>query len=253
MLEIVHVPLLIDNYGYLLHDPDTGATAVVDPSQAAPVLKILKERNWKLTSILNTHHHYDHVDGNEEIKAHTNCNVIGSYTDRNRIPEIDQTVREGDEITIGNSKAKILEIPGHTVGHIAFWFAAEQAIFCGDTLFSLGCGRLFEGSPEQMWTSLRRLAQLPRDTKVYCGHEYTQANADFALEVDPHNPTLQDYRHRIADLRQDDLPTVPSTIDIEVKCNPFLRAPQLAQSLGLPEDIAPHEAFAELRRRKDQW
>ena len=253
MLQIVQLPLLKDNYGYLLHDNDTSDTAVVDPSEASPVLEALKQRGWDLKYILNTHHHFDHVGGNKELKAATGCTIICSHTDLVRIPEADKGVREDQQLSIGNSTAQIIELPGHTIGQIAFYFANEKAIFCGDTLFSLGCGRLFEGTPAQMWNSLLRLAGLPRDTKVYCGHEYTEANGRFALSIDPNNQALRDYCHHVADLRAARKPTIPSTIDLETKTNPFLRAPQLISALGLPDSTLPHEAFAKIRQLKDNF
>lgn len=252
-LEIVPIPLLADNYAYLLHDHTAGQTAVLDPSEAAPVLKALQQRGWTLNLILNTHHHFDHVGGNADLKAHTACKIIGSHHDRLTIPDLDQDVREGDEITVGNACAKIIEIPGHTIGHIAYWFYDHKAVFTGDTLFSLGCGKLFEGTPAQMWNSLRRLADLPRDTHVYCGHEYAEANGRFALAIDPHNSALQAYCAHVADLRAEGRPSVPSTIEIEVEANPFLRAPHLIEALDLDPRSTPEDAFAELRRRKDRF
>jgi hydroxyacylglutathione hydrolase len=252
-LEIAQIPLLTDNYAYLLIDHKTGQTAVVDPSEAAPVLNVLEKRHLKLNFILNTHHHPDHVGGNVELKAATGCTIICSHTDKPRIAGVDKDVSEGDEVAIGSSKAIVMEIPGHTVGHIAFYFPDYQAVFCGDTLFSLGCGRMFEGTPEQMWNSLRRLADLPPETKVYCGHEYTEANGRFALSLDPHNHALLDYCHHVADRRRENLSTVPSTIKIEAEANPFLRAPMLIEALGLPRNTAPHLAFAEMRKLKDHF
>jgi hydroxyacylglutathione hydrolase len=252
-LEIVQLPLLTDNYGYLLIDHRTGQTAVIDPSEADPILRVLERRNLKLNYILNTHHHHDHVGGNLELKKATGCAIICSHTDKPRIPGADRDVSEGDELAIGSSKATVMEIPGHTVGHIAFYFPEYHAVFSGDTLFSLGCGRLFEGTPEQMWNSLRRLADLPPETKVYCGHEYTEANGRFALSLDPHNHALQDYCHHVADRRRENLSTVPSTIEIEAEANPFLRAPMLNKALGLPEGTHPAEAFSKMRKMKDHF
>lgn len=255
MLDIIQVPLLRDNYAYVLHDAASGETAVLDPSSSLPILELLEQKGWRLTYILNTHHHFDHTGGNEDIKARTSCKIVSSYTDRERIPGgADMTLKEGDAISIGSSTASILEIPGHTIGDIAFYFPQEQAVFCGDALFSLGCGKMFEGTPEQMWNSLRRLADLPRDTKLYCGHEYTQANGQFALSVDPHNDALKNYLHQVEDLRREGRPTVPSTIAIEVAANPFLRAPAIVNESGeLGISPAPHDAFAHLRHKKDQF
>lgn len=252
-LEILIIPLLQDNYGYLLINHATNSTAAIDPSEADPILRILERRNLRLHYILNTHHHHDHVGGNLALKEATGCSIICSHTDLPRIPGADQGLREGDEFLLGPSRAMVMEIPGHTVGHIAFYFPENRAVFCGDTLFSLGCGRMLEGTPQQMWNSLRRLADLPPETKVYCGHEYTEANSRFALSVDPHNHALQDYAHHVADRRRDEMFTIPSTIDIEAKTNPFLRAPLLAKNLGLPDNVLPHEAFAVLRKMKDDY
>ncbi len=252
-LEIAQIPLLTDNYAYLLIDHRTGQTAIVDPSEADPIIRVLERRHLKLNYILNTHHHSDHVGGNVQLKKETGCKIICSHTDKPRIKGADQGVSEGDELLIGSSKAIVMEIPGHTVGHIAFYFPEYHAVFCGDTMFSLGCGRLFEGTSEQMWNSLRRLADLPPETKVYCGHEYTEANGRFALSLDPHNHVLQDYCHHVADKRRENLSTVPSTIEIEVEANPFLRAPMLVDALGLPVGTLPHEAFAEMRKQKDSF
>ncbi len=252
-LEIATIPLLTDNYGYLLIDHRTGQTAVVDPSEADPILRVLERRHLKLNYILNTHHHHDHVGGNLELKKATGCEIICSHLDKSRVPGADLGVGEGDEVMIGSSKATVMEIPGHTVGHIAFYFPEYQAVFSGDTLFSLGCGRLFEGTPAQMWNSLRRLADLPPETRVYCGHEYTEANGRFALSIDPHNTALLDYCHHVTERRQDNLFTVPSTVDTEAKSNPFLRAPLLAKAMNLPDTTQPAEAFATMRAMKDKF
>lgn len=255
MLEIIQVPLLRDNYAYVLHDAASGDTAVLDPSSSLPILELLDAKGWTLNYILNTHHHFDHTGGNEDIKSRTNCKIVSSYTDRERIPGgADITLKEGDEFSLGASTANIMEIPGHTIGDIAYYFAQEQAVFCGDALFSLGCGKMFEGTPEQMWNSLRRIADLPRDTKLYCGHEYTQANGQFALSVDPHNDALKNYLHQVDDIRREGRSTVPSTIAIEVAANPFLRAPAIVTELGeLGPAPSPHDAFAHLRHKKDQF
>lgn len=251
-LEIELVPLLRDNYGYLLRDPQTGACGVVDPSEAAPVLAAARARGWTITHILNTHHHPDHTGGNLAIKAATGAMIIGPKADEARIPGIDLAVAEGERFRLGAAEAEILFIPGHTRGHIAYWFPESAALFCGDTLFALGCGRLFEGTPDQMWSSLGKLRRLPGDTRVYCGHEYTQANARFALTVDGGNAALAERARRIDALRAEGRPTIPSTMAEERATNPFLRAddPGLAAALGLPAKD-PVAVFAEVRRRKD--
>ena len=250
-LKIVQVPMLNDNYGYILHDPETSDTAVVDPSEAAPILNILNKNHWQLRYILNTHHHWDHIGGNKELKTQTGAKIICSKEDKHRIEGASAGMSEGSEFHIGRAPVQVIEIPGHTYGHIAFYLPTEYAVFCGDTMFSLGCGKLFEGTPAQMWNSLRRLGDLPEATNVYCGHEYTQSNAKFALSVDSNNNSLQAYAHYIDDLRGEGRSTVPSTIGQELLCNPFLRAPLLKENIGLSLNASPEEAFAKLRVMKD--
>ncbi|QXP84962.1 hydroxyacylglutathione hydrolase [Methylococcus sp. Mc7] len=252
MLEILQIPALEDNYVYLLHEPDSGATAAVDPAIAGPVLEALDTRGWRLSHVLNTHHHGDHVGGNLELKAVTGCTVVGAAGDRHRIPGIDVVLKDGEEFRIGSASARMLEVPGHTSGHVAFWFEADGALFCGDTLFALGCGRLFEGSAEQMWRSLERLRALPPEAKVFCAHEYTQANARFAVTVEPGNPALRERLGRVEALRREGRATVPSSLGEELATNPFLRpeSPEIREGLGLP-DAPDVEVFAEIRRRKD--
>ena len=253
-MEITLVPLLTDNYGYLLHDPSSKETAIVDPSEAAPVLEAAAARGWKLTHILNTHHHPDHSGGNLGIKQATGAKVVGPAPDRERIPGIDVALGEGERFRLGNAEAEVLFIPGHTKGHIAFHFAGKRAVFCGDTLFSLGCGRMFEGTPPMMWASLDKLRQLPGETRIFCGHEYTEANARFAVSIDPGNPVLRARERQVAELRGANRPTIPSTMAEERAANPFLRAdnPALAAAIGLP-GAEPHEVFGEIRRRKDSF
>ena len=252
-LEIIQVPLLRDNYGYLLVDRHSRKTAMIDPSEAEPVLKLLKSHKLKLDFILNTHHHPDHTGGNEILKGETACEIICSSFEKSKIPFADKGVNEGDKINIGKTQLIVMELPGHTIGALAFYAPSEDAVFCGDTLFSLGCGRLFEGTAAEMWNSLRRLADLPRRTKIYCGHEYTEGNSRFALSLDPHNQALRYYCHRVANLRKEGLSTVPSTLETELEANPFLRAPLLINELGLAPETSPQEAFAEIRKRKDMF
>ena len=253
-MDIALVPLLTDNYGYLLHDPHSGETAAVDPSEAAPVLAAARKRGWRLTHVLNTHHHADHTGGNLGIKEETGCAIVGPAPDRARIPGIDVALGEGEEFRLGDRTAMVLFIPGHTRGHIAFHFAGERAVFCGDTLFSLGCGRMFEGTAPMMWASLDKLRHLPAETRVYCGHEYTAANARFAVTVDPGNPALRRRERQVAELRAGAEPTVPWTMGEERAANPFLRAddPAFAAALGLA-DRPPADVFGEIRRRKDNF
>ena len=253
-LEIEQIPVLSDNYVYLAREPKSGAVAVVDPAVAPPVLARAEELGWRITHILNTHHHPDHVGGNLEIKQATGCTIVGPKPDRDRIPGIDVEVDDGDRYSFGRADAEVFFVPGHTRGHIAYWFAGSNALFCGDTLFALGCGRLFEGTPEQMWASLSRLRALPPETRVYCAHEYTQANARFALSVDGGNHALVERAEEIDRTRAAGRPTVPSTLGQEVATNPFLRAddPGLAAAIGLA-GAEPVEVFAEVRQRKDNF
>jgi hydroxyacylglutathione hydrolase len=253
-LSVELIPLLRDNYAYLIRDPDSDAAGVVDPSVADGVLQYLAKRNVKLTHIFNTHHHWDHTGGNGEIKAATGAIVVGPHADEDRIPDIDVALREGETYQFGSKTAEVYDIPGHTRGHIAFFFRADKALFCGDTLFALGCGRMFEGTPQQMWGSLAKLRELPDDTRIFCGHEYTQANCAFALTVEPENSDLQQRWQEIDKLRAAGQPTIPSTMGLERRTNPFLRAdqPTVAANVGLAGKD-PVRVFAEVRRRKDAF
>lgn len=252
--EIELVPALSDNYVYLAHDPETGATAVVDPAEADPVLAALDRKGWKLTHILNTHHHMDHIGGNAELKERFGVPIIGPRADAARIPDMDVEVGDGDTYTVGSQTAKVFDTPGHTSGHIAFWFADSDALFCGDTLFVLGCGRMFEGTPEQFWSSLSKLRSLPDSARVYCGHEYTQSNARFALSVEKDNADLQAKAQQVDALRAEGKPTVPGLLGEEKKTNPFLRAdvPSVQEAVGMA-GRDPTAVFAEIRRRKDSF
>ena len=252
MLNIHLVPCLKDNYAYLVHEPQSNAVAIVDPSEAAPVLEALKKYQLKLTHIFNTHHHWDHTGGNVELKKETGAKITGPKHDADRIPGIDIGVAEGDTVELGRARAQILDIPAHTKHHIAFWFGTDNAVFTGDTMFAMGCGRLFEGTPARMWTSLNKLAALPGETRVYCGHEYTLSNGKFALTVEPNNAVLRKRLAEVERLRADNKPTIPSTIAQERETNPFLRAASrdLRAALGMP-DASDVDVFAETRKRKD--
>ena len=254
MLEIKTLPVLSDNYIYLIHDPVSLETAVVDPALAQPVLDVLQAKSWQLTYILNTHHHADHVGGNVHIKQLTNCKVIAAQADWDRIPGIDQGVKEGDVITLGQHKANVIATPGHTRAHIVYHFAEDKLLFCGDTLFVMGCGRLFEGTAEQLWHSLQKLKVLPAETKVYCTHEYTQSNGRFALTVEPENQKLQQKMIEVNRLRSSNLPTVPTTIAEEQTTNPFFREDSIAlqKNIGM-DNKTPVEIFAQTRRLKDSF
>lgn len=255
MLTIDYLPVLNDNYIYLLHESSTQKTAAVDPALAEPVIEMLKERGWRLDYIFNTHHHGDHVGGNLQLKQATGCKIVGAAADRARIPGIDIAVKEGDQIQLGSCNFKIINTPGHTLGHIVYYCAESQALFCGDTLFSMGCGRLFEGTAEQMWHSLQKLKALPGDTRIYCAHEYTQANGRFALTLEADNPDLQQRMHEVAALREKNRPTLPSTIALEMATNPFLRehSPSLRKAVTANDADTPAQVFAKARLLKDRF
>jgi len=253
-LEIHQIPVLNDNYLYLFKDPDTNNVGIVDPAVADPVLEKLDALGWTLTHIINTHHHMDHTGANLELKSKTGCVIVGAKCDANRIPGIEILLEDGDSFEFGSQTAKIFEVPGHTIGHIAYWFEESAALFCGDTLFALGCGRLFEGSPAQMWDSLKRFRDLPDQTQIYCAHEYTEANARFAITVEPQNKALELRFADILEKRANNIPTVPSTIAEEKATNPFMRpdSADLQSTLGMiGADLVG--VFTETRRRKDSF
>jgi hydroxyacylglutathione hydrolase len=254
MLEILQIPVLQDNYIYLLRDTDSGLTAAIDPAVADAVIDVLTEKSWQLDYIFNTHHHGDHVGANLQLKQQTGCKIVGSAADQARIPGIDIMLGDGDLVKLGNQSFQVIDTPGHTLGHIVYYSADSQALFCGDTLFSLGCGRLFEGSAEQMWLSLEALKALPVETRVYCAHEYTAANGRFALSVDADNPQLRQRIDQVAKLRQQNRPTLPSTIGLELATNPFFRADNVSirSNIGMTEQSSL-AVFRQLRLMKDQF
>ena len=223
-LDIVRIPVLNDNYVWLMREPQSSAVGVTDPAVAGPVLAEAARRRWQITHVLNTHHHGDHVGGNRAIKDATGCTIVGPRRDRARIPGIDVEVDDGERYRFGEAEADVFFVPGHTSGHVAYAFREQKALFCGDTLFALGCGRLFEGTPAQMWSSLSRLRALPDDMRVYCAHEYTQSNARFALTVEADNRELQERSSAIDAARARGEATVPSLLGEEKATNPFLRA-----------------------------
>jgi hydroxyacylglutathione hydrolase len=234
------VPILQDNYAWLLRESGSGAVAIVDPADPGPIIAALERAGGRLDLILLTHHHADHVAGTDEVRARFNCPVAGAAADAHRLPRLDQALKEGDRVKLGGAEAKVIDTPGHTRGQINFFFPDGAILLCADTLFSLGCGRLIEGTAEEMFTSLRKLAALPGEAKVCCGHEYTESNARFALSVDPSNPALLARVEEVKRQRAAGLPSVPSTLTSELAANPFLRAPDVA-------------TFADLRARKDKF
>ncbi len=253
-LEIRTIPCLGDNYAFLAHDPETGATLLVDVPEAAPILAALADTGWKLSDILLTHHHYDHIDGLAEVLSDHPARVIGAAADAHRLPPLDLAVTEGDTFQVGGETGHVIDVSGHTIGHIAVHFPDAHALFTADSLMALGCGRVFEGTFAQMWQSLSKMAALPGDTMVYSGHEYTAANGKFAITIDPDNPALRARIDDIAKARAAGHPTVPSLLSLELATNPFLRArdPSIQRHLGM-EGADPGDVFAEIRSRKDKF
>jgi hydroxyacylglutathione hydrolase len=253
-LDIRQIPVLNDNYVYLVREPEQNAVGVVDPAVVEPIMAEAERLGWAITHVINTHHHGDHTGGNLEIKKRTGCTIVGPGHDRDRIPGIDLELNDGDTFKFGAAEADVFFIPGHTRGHIAYWFAGADALFCGDTLFSIGCGRVFEGTMDQMWSSLSRLRTLPSETRVYCAHEYTQSNIQFAVSVDPNNLALRTREAEVKRKRERGEPTVPSRLGEELAANPFLRADQsdFQAALGMA-GADPVAVFTEVRQRKDSF
>jgi hydroxyacylglutathione hydrolase len=252
MLQVHQFACLSDNYGFLLHDPDSGETACIDTPDAEAYLREAAAREWTITQIWNTHWHPDHASGNAAIKAATGCRVVAPSVDAPKIEGIDRTVTHGDTVQLGAWAAEVIDVGGHTLGHIAYHLPGASLAFVGDSLFALGCGRMFEGTPHQFWRSLARLKALPSSTTIYCAHEYSAANARFALHADPENKELQDYAAEITGKRASGLPTVPFALERELTTNPFLRAdhPELSARWG---GTTPAETFAALRAAKDSF
>lgn len=253
-LELVTIPCRTDNYAFLIHDSVTGDTAVIDVPDAGPIASALDARNWRLTDILITHHHDDHIDGVDELRRAHDARVWGAKADTHRLPRLDVALEEGDKVNVGAATGTVLDVSGHTMGHIAFHFPDDRLVFTADSLMALGCGRLFEGTPEVMWQSLSKLAALPGDTTVCSGHEYTEANARFALTIEPENSELISRAEDIRSKRASGQPTVPSLLSTEIATNPFLRAGTPAVKTALGMNTATDEAvFAEIRSRKDRF
>jgi len=253
-MEIIPISCLTDNYAYIICDNSSKTVGVIDPSEAQPVISLLEKKNIKLNYILNTHHHFDHIGGNDELKKKYNAKVLGFIGDKHRIPGIDITIKDNEQWIFGNSSVKILHIPGHTLGHICFFFEKEKIAFTGDTLFSLGCGRIFEGDHKQMLDSLNKIKSLPKETKIYCGHEYTYKNAEFCMKYENDNIDLKKKFEKIKKLRSKNLPTIPSILRDELKSNIFLRCDkkELKNKLNMKnqQDL---EVFTKVRDLKDSF
>jgi hydroxyacylglutathione hydrolase len=253
-MKIITIPCLKDNYAYIIIDEISKKVGVIDPSESAPIIFFLKKNNLKLDYILNTHHHFDHIGGNIELKKTYRLKIVGFDGDKNRIPGIDITVKDNEKFQFGKSWIKVLHIPGHTLGHICYFFEKEKIAFTGDTLFSLGCGRIFEGDHKQMLSSLNKIKNLPKDTKIYCGHEYTFKNAEFCMQYDRENINLIKHFETIKNLRAKNLPTIPTLLEDELKSNIFLRCDQneLKNKLNM-KNMENYKVFKKLRDLKDTF
>lgn len=253
-LEIVQLAARSDNFAVLIHDPESGSTASIDAPEAAPILDALNERGWRLTDILVTHKHYDHIDGIPALKKAFGATVTGPAKSAAETGLYDKTVADGDTFDFAGHEVRVIETPGHTLDHVSYYIEDQKLLFSADTLFALGCGRVFEGTPEMMWNSLKALQALPDDTSVYCGHEYTLANARFAVTADPDNARLAERLAEIEALRAAGKPTLPTELGLEKATNPFLRAddPAVAAAVGL-SGADPVDVFAEVRKRKDNF
>ena len=248
-MQVTPIPCLTDNYAYIINDSFSKSIGVVDPSEAQPIIAYLRKNNLKLNYILNTHHHFDHIGGNLELKKIYNAKIVGFDGDKQRIPGIDIMLKDKELWNFGNSVVKILHIPGHTMGHICFFFEKERIAFTGDTLFSLGCGRIFEGDHKQMLKSLNKIKKLPLNTKIYCGHEYTYKNAEFCMKYDKDNINLNKHFEKIKKLRSNNLPTIPSSLEDELKSNIFLRCDQ--NELKVKLKMKNQEDFKVFKKLRD--
>ena len=254
-IQIHQINCRDDNFGILIYDPEHAITVAIDVPEARNIHSFLTEKNWKLTAVLVTHHHLDHVEGLAEIKQETSAVIYGPEISASKIKEIDLTIKDNEDFNIGRMGVKTIATPGHTLDMISYYIPLANAVFTGDTLFSMGCGRIFEGDPKMMWSSLKRLIdEIPPDTKVYCGHEYTLANAKFAISVDPNNNALKQRLAEVEELRKNNLATLPTTMALELQTNPFLRPedPEIQKSLNMV-GAPPEEVFTELRKRKDNF
>ena len=253
-MHITPIPCLADNYAYVICDNNFKNIGVIDPSESKPIIAFLKKENLKLNFILNTHHHFDHIGGNIELKKIYNAKIVGFDGDKHRIPGIDIVIKDNQKWNFGDSAIKIFHIPGHTLGHICFFFEKEKIVFTGDTLFSLGCGKIFEGSHEQMFASLNKIKQLPNDTMIYCGHEYTYKNAEFCMKYDSGNIDLKKKFKKIKKLRSQNLPTIPSSLKEEIKSNIFLRCDQNVLKIKLNmKNQEDSKVFKKVRDLKDSF
>jgi len=253
-MQITPIPCLNDNYAYIIEENNSKTVGVVDPSEASPIISFLKNKNLKLNYILNTHHHFDHIGGNDELKKLYSAKVVGFIGDKHRIPGIDITLKDNEKWQFGNSLIKILHIPGHTLGHICFFFEKEKIAFTGDTLFSLGCGKIFEGDHKQMLISLNKIKKLPKNTKIYCGHEYTNKNAEFCIKYDSNNEDLKKKIKIVKKLRSKNLPTIPTTLEDELNTNIFLRCDKKDLKIKLNmENQEDYKVFQKVRDLKDNF
>ena len=252
--EITTIKSLTDNYIWILRNNSDNLTAVIDPGESESVNKTLKKNQWDLNQIINTHHHYDHTDGNSKLKEKWNAELVAPKQEKNKIPNIDIEVKDGDLINLAGLKAKVIHTPGHTIGHVVYYLEKEKILFAGDTIFSLGCGRVFEGSMEDMYLSLKKIKNLDPKTLIYCGHEYTENNLKFAKEVEKQNNDFNFFSNKISNLKELDLPTIPTVLEDELKCNPFLRTnnPDIALYFGVSKD-SDLEIFSKLRDLKDKF